>query len=395
METLKLLLLFSCLTFSGQFCFSVELELLDDEWQGTESPKPKPSSTPVPIAPSTETSTPKYITYPTEADNSKEITDAVGDQINLYLESNVGHNGIVSNILKAKQWLDEQQATNISSTLKLEQNQESELSRTIKSFVALAGINQENVCSSESFDRLYNIDRLLNGRARTSSIERGYNKGLGNRRLDLIMRHYCVEHARVCLNDLSNLHSQILHQKRIAMQFIDEIIVQFAQGVGLKSPFHQDESVEPQTKVPERLLVYKQLHKNIVLRADPLMELQGIEARAVKTIRRSANATLEPDLIYLNPFSSWTSAQQKDVRRGKVTNLVEKYLVKPCETFQMKLGEVFSRADFGTRFDRVFRGNESQYSFYYDWAAYRLCQTLTKDYKQLVESLLEVVVLDK
>lgn len=406
---------------------AVEITQLDDEWMEPTTINPLiPLLSPLVTTTTQEsitlkqkieptTTTPKPIlqnssdkksstTPPTTSSSTENsaIDSSVAEQINSLLEQNVDSDGVVSNIIATKQLLSDQQTLKTSTGNQMKTST-TNLLAGLRKFSTLSTISANNLCSPETYAKLNDMDNLTQGQARHVQIRSSQDQ----RRIDKIVNYYCTEYAQVCLDKLIQSHKKVLTQLggRMAIQFIDDIVVNVvsADKIATKSSSEntsEDYTVNNKTETSsKRPLVYKHIYENLILNSFELLEFSEVASRAVKSIRKASTPNNDSDLNYLNPFyveanSNLTMEQQTERRRTKVTSLVQKYLLKPCEKFIKTFGSnLFEMANFGAQFYRDFKTKTVNYEFYYDWACYRVCESLVKDYKQLVEVMLETVVL--
>lgn len=228
--------------------------------------------------------------------------------------------------------------------------------------------NIRSKCDQSSYETFMDNYGATAGRASYSGLENA-------RRIDLLINYYCSKHANEC-------RSSIEINFKVKYRTVDRLMLRQIATLTNSLIEKQFSQIDLDNN-PD--YISRLLFDEIIL-DDPANEKTRMNTGVIYSALKSLVAN-SPDSKYLLHHSEELTGEQ-EFSGSKVTDLMNRWLVIPCERFVQLLGPgVFIEADFDSKFSHEVDPNQSE--FYRAWARFKLCKNLINSKQTLNEDLVE------
>lgn len=253
-------------------------------------------------------------------------------RISSYLTEHVRTDEIESNMKAAIAWLSE--------NLKKDLPDNERLNDALKLFISLKETLNGKKCDQSGYKILF--ANLL------ATEQRGRRKR-SEYRTDRIVYQFCLDHARNCNSkypmNFNEIYSKMDPTMRQRVEFFlnDENLQDFLRGAKDRSEYY----------------------RSLLMNQDRIEGKNGA-FMAYKTIKALSINDKDREYLTANPQTN------DSARKGKIKELFERYVLKPCEYFVDKLGpDIYEPSRFDAMFSHLVR--EVNWRYYNSWARFRIC----------------------
>lgn len=290
-----------------------------------------------------------------------KIHDALAgySKIDEYLRQTVDNEDIEANLGAAEQWL----AQNSDLKSKLFKKSPVEDFRT---FVALRQVLGKDKCNEESYmimsENELNIGDLFM-RIHSDRVKR---------RVDSIVYQILEQHARDC----QDVYPLLLKEK---LGHIDDFKKLTRAGLFA-------EAILMETLGRSSASSSKQLYDSFI---GNILEIKDLRRSRIIKQKLTEFSEGDPDQQYLVAVEDERKPGKKVVRKDKIRELVDRYLVEPCRYFVNQLGpDIFipARWDATTLPPKL-----GDIQFFYYWTDFRICEVVSKNGQTLASDLVRIL----
>lgn len=293
-------------------------------------------------------------------------------EINNYLVDHVPTDDAESNMREAINWYNKELAKRSIFNKAIREG--------LKQFTSLSKIGESNKCNRNTYAILRKNDRGTRGKVHKKRSKLGLFK-----RVEKVVYDYSINHALDCVpkypSILKERYAQMDPVKvKTAEKLIDEIINSF---------LYSKKKLANENKRYATYTLVKSL-KSITNKRTSKIALDTLDEYARD----------DPEKRFLKPVLNEKKGIM-EVRKDKVRELVEKYLVAPCKYYVDQLGlNVFIPAHYDLSMleveDRYKEDDEAALEFLLGWSRYHVCNLIAdKDLNNLTKGICKLAELRK